>query len=159
MTQNQMDGADGIIYEQRRITPERYQVVAMRKSQAALERTLRPEFIDAMHEIEWAFNADCVVMGYQTMDILGVRGGGAYEHASVDLINKIQKARAIFKEWARQCEGPAYGIALDVCVFGFTVNQVSENRAICKKTVTANLKKALNEWCILRGWGNFLKTE
>lgn len=148
---------DGVVFVERHVTNERKQTFAMRKSQAALERNLRPEFIDAMREIEFAFNADMESMGYVTWDynVQGRSGDAGLYEMTEHQLDIIQRSRSTFAQWSKSCDDRVRGICLDICVFGFTVNDVARNRGMRKENVTGSLCIGLNEWCILRGWGNF----
>jgi len=149
---------DDIDYVERKVTPNRTQLVAMRKSQARLEANMPAEFVDAMREIERAFNADMVFLGYQTMDLPGMGGGGKSEiaDASAEQIEKIQRWRQDFTDWAKRCEGRDRGITLDVSIYAWTIYQIAEMRSMKERMVTQCLHRGLNEWCIVKGWGDFL---
>ena len=123
----------------------------MRRSVIETRKALTPDMQRAFDEICRAYK---IIAGRLMAGTTSYTGGGGDgdEAWQQDQINRLDV-------WAKHIQkmpkgGLLYNIAIDVCAFDSTARQVAEQRGCDHKTVMTYLRCALNEYCILRGWGN-----
>lgn len=147
-----MGNESDITIVERRLSSERktraYQI---RASRAKLEQNMTNAMKDAEQEIEKAFRFVTEGHGYVCSDLDSVRGGGV---ADPEYMNMLSEKLG---EWQRECESKWRGVVLDVVVFGFPTKDIAFQRDISVVTVLDWFRKGLNEYCLLRGWGEQIK--
>ena len=123
----------------------------MRRSVIETRKALTPDMQRAFDEICRAYK---IIAGRPMAGTTSYTGGAGDgdEAWQQDQINRLDV-------WAKHIQkmpkgGLLYNIAIDVCAFDSTARQVAEQRGCDHKTVMTYLRCALNEYCILRGWGN-----
>ena len=132
-----------------RLTSERQsRIFMMRRSEKRIYDNLTNSMRDAWMEIESSFRYLTGGMGYGIHDINHVKGLPQEEQEYiVELVKK-------YREWAKECPDKWRGIVVDMTVFNFSIDEISWQRALDKKTVLSRFRQGLNVYCIAQGWGD-----
>lgn len=123
----------------------------MEKGRAYLDQFMIGSMYDAEKEISKAFSKKAGGLGYASQDMNKVDGGRFEEDeepSPYDL--ELMETLVILKQ---SIASSAYGLALDIAVFGGTPESVGYERMMSEGMVAKLYADVLNEWCLLRGWG------
>lgn len=143
-------GAKKIRFVERKITEKRTQDFAYNKERADLEDNLTPAMTDAEREIEKYFTKQTAGMGYASGPMERVDNGNReeVEYSQFDL-DRFKD----LKDWKEACPSRQRGVVLDHVVFAFDFDQIAYQRCMSKIGVSIAYRHGLNEYCIIRGWG------
>lgn len=136
---------------ERRGVRSKSETMYMRRSRAQLENALTKHMIEAEFEIERAFRMLAGHMGYGKSDYLRIPGASS-EGYMAWAAQQIEYLR----QWQKTCHYRSRGIVLDMTAFCFGLKEVCEQRGMDRKTVVKYYRQGLNEYCVIRGWGDQL---
>ncbi len=150
-----MSEQDLVPVERKLYGEKKYTVHMQRKNQAKIDKCLTPSMQDARHEIERAFR---IIAGQQLgvtdHSLNKVRGEGGSDNGAWQM-DQIKK----FDDWKKECARLEYAVTLDFVVFDLSAREVAFQRGFgCHKTALSWLRKGLNVYCVLQGWGEQINT-
>lgn len=110
----------------------------------------------AKDEIDRAYRIIAGMMYAGSNDLTKIPGNeGSDEEWQQTQIDRLD-------EWAKSIvkinDGRGvYNICLDICAFGMSYRECAASRGMAASTVMRKLRVGLNDYCILRGWGDQIK--
>jgi len=144
-----------ITFVERRIAASKTRLVPVSSEREKLTKHMTGAMEDAEWEISEAFTIQTSGMGYASQDLNRVDGR---REATEDYSSQTIESLINLEELKRLIKNAEYGILLDICVFQFPLADVCYQRNMPEQSVINSYTNALNEWCVLRGWGEQKKT-
>jgi len=145
---------DGQKLNFRIIHENRFKVIPQARVQddAQLEKSLGKKMYDAHCEIGTAVGLELNARGYpyeaSFLEKIPSTGGYEYSIWVTDRLEMLDTWRANLKTTQH------YAVCFDICVRGITIKSCAWERSKSRNTISKYLREALNEWCIIRGWGD-----
>ncbi len=140
-------------FVERKISKDRSQVVAITKERALMLEHISPAMLDAEREIKNYYTMQFAGMGYATQDD-ETKSSAPDKEPTQDDIDKYNAQIAIMKKWSRETPSYVRGIVIDKNQFEFSLEEISIQRAMTEMEVRVQYNVGLNDYCIVRGWGD-----
>jgi len=144
-----------ITFVERKITEKRKELIPMAKERAKLGKQMTPAMIDAEKEITRAFELFNHALGFAMQDMNRVDGGSqSNDHDDYsDFEIKLMRTLGEFKN-----ENPlVYGVVINLSALCNSIEDEARVRSRDVNQIMNLYVFGLNQWCILRGFGNQLK--
>lgn len=140
-----------IDYAERKISANRKYDLPIEKNRKILDDYMIGAMYDAEKEIAQAFALLTSEMGYATMDLH--RTDRAHDESDSYTKEETELMQSLV-QLKKNVKSTEYGITIDIAALCFTLDEVSYQRSMARGAILKIFTDALNEWCMIRGYGN-----